>query len=77
MSLSFLVPLAIALIAAIIGIQSQEEIVAVFSTIVAALSLLLSFILAPWMVQIFILISGLAGLRYICHRNSCQDSFLK
>lgn len=73
MLLSFLIPLAIALVAAFVSVHSREEIVAVFFTIVASFSLLLSFILASWTIQILILILGLAGLRYMCHQHSCQD----
>lgn len=74
MAISFFIPFAIALIAAVVGYRSREEIVTVFSAIIAAVSLFLSFVLAPWLVQISILLAGLAGMRYFCHRHSCQNS---
>jgi len=74
MPLSFLIPLAIALPLALLSYQSREEIVSTFSAIVAFISLVVSFILAPWMVQIGILLLGLGGIRYFCHRHSCQET---
>lgn len=73
MTLSFLIPLAIALIAGYVAYQGQEEIVTLFSTILAIISLVVTFVLAPWVVQILVLVSGLAGLRYFCYRHSCQS----
>lgn len=72
--MSFLIPMAIALIAAYIRYQVHEEIVSIFATLIALLSLILSFVLAPWIVQILILVGGLAGVRYFCDRHSCQQS---
>ena len=74
MTLSFLIPFAISLIAGFIAYQGQEEIVTLFSTILAIISLVLTFVLAPWMVQILVLVAGLAGLRYFCDRHACQNS---
>jgi len=73
MVLSFVIPFIIALVAAFIAYQSQEEIVKAFSIIIMAVSLLVSFAWAPWLVQILILISSLGGMRYLCNRHSCQD----
>ncbi len=74
MLLSFFIPFAIALVAAWIAYQSQEEIVKIFSMIVMAISLLLSFAWAPWLVQILILSTSLGGMRYFCDRHSCNDA---
>jgi hypothetical protein len=72
MTPSFLIPFAIALLSAWIAYQSQEEIVKAFCVIVMAISLLLSFAWAPWLVQI--LITSLGGMRYFCDRHSCHDA---
>lgn len=74
MTLSFLILLAIALIAALVAYQSQEEIVKVFSVIVMVISLLLSFAWASWLVQILILVVSLGALRYFCDRHSCHNA---
>jgi hypothetical protein len=74
MALSFLIPFAIALVAAYIGYQSREEIIKVFSMIVMAISLLVSFAWAPWFVQILVLVTSLGGMRYFCDRHSCRDA---
>ena len=74
MVLSFFIPFAIALVAAWIAYQSQEEIVKIFFVIVMAISLLVSFAWAPWLVQILILVVSLGAMRYFCDRHSCQDA---
>lgn len=74
MTLFFLLSLTIALIAASVGYQSREEIVTPFSFIVAVISLMISLVLAPWMVQLLILVVGVLGMRYFCDRHSCQNS---
>ncbi|OLP19941.1 hypothetical protein BST81_02965 [Leptolyngbya sp. 'hensonii'] len=73
MAISFLIPLTIALAAAYTRYQTQEEMVAVFATIIALINLVLSFVLAPWMVQGLILVGSFLGLRYFCYRHSCQN----
>jgi len=73
MTSSFLIPFAIALLSAFITYQSQEEIVKAFFVIVMAISLLLSFAWASWLVQILILSTSLGGLRYFCDRHSCHE----
>jgi len=73
MMLSFLISLAIALVAALMAYQSREEIVTIFSLIVMAIGLLVSIAWVPWFVQILILVVGLGGMRYFCYRHSCQD----
>ncbi|WP_416668659.1 hypothetical protein [Egbenema bharatensis] len=72
--MSFLIPLAIALVAIYIQYQTQEEIVAIFSIVIAIVCFFLSLVLAPWMVQILILVAGLGGMRYFCRSHSCQDA---
>lgn len=74
MILSFIFPFAIALIAAWIAYQSREEIVKIFSIIVMAISLLVSFAWAPWLVQILVLSLSLVEMRYFCDRHSCQNA---
>lgn len=64
MTTPFLIPFAIALLSALIAYQSQEEIVKAFFIIVMAISLLLSFAWASWLVQILILSTSLGGMRY-------------
>lgn len=71
--LSFLIPLAIAAIAAFVTYQSREEIVKALSVIVMTIGLLASFAWTPWIVQIVILAASLGGIRYFCYRHSCQD----
>jgi lipopolysaccharide/colanic/teichoic acid biosynthesis glycosyltransferase len=77
MTPSFLIPFAIALVAAWIAYQSQEEIVKAFFVIVMAISLLVSFAWTPWLVKILILSTSLGGMRYFCDRHSCQNSIEK
>ncbi len=72
--MSFLIPLTITLVAICVQYQTQEEIIAIFSTIVAIVCFCLSLFLAPWGVQILILLTGLAGMRYFCRSYSCQES---
>jgi lipopolysaccharide/colanic/teichoic acid biosynthesis glycosyltransferase len=74
MTLSFLIPFAIALVAAFMAYQSQEEIVKTFCVIVMTISLLVSFAWAAWLVQILILVASLGGVRYFCYRHACQDA---
>ncbi|WP_431658482.1 hypothetical protein [Pantanalinema rosaneae] len=71
--LSFLIPFVIAVIAAFVAYQSREEIVKIFSIIVMAISLLLSFAWAPWFVQTLVLVTSLGGIRYFCDRHSCHN----
>ncbi len=73
MSVTFFIPFAIALVAAWIAYQSREEIVKAFSVIVMAISLLVSFAWASWLVQILILAGSLGTMRYFCDRHSCHD----
>ncbi len=74
MTLSFIIPFAIAVITAWIAYESQEEIVKTFFIIVMAISLLMSFAWAPWLVQILILVVSLGAMRYFCYRHSCQNT---
>lgn len=74
MTFSFIIPFAIALITAWIAYESQEEIVKTFFVIVMAISLLISFAWAPWLVQILILVVSLGAMRYFCYRHSCQNT---
>lgn len=74
MTLSFIIPFAIALITAWIAYESQEEIVKTFFVIVMAISLLVSFAWAPWLVQILVLVVSLGAMRYFCYRHSCQNT---
>ncbi len=74
MTTSFLIPFAIALLSAFVAYQSQEEIVKAFFVIVMAISLLVSFAWASWLVQILILSTSLGGMRYFCDRHSCNDA---
>lgn len=74
MVLSFFIAFAIALVAAWIAYQSQEEIVKTFFVIVMAISLLVSFAWAPWLVQILILVVSLGAMRYFCDRHSCHSA---
>ncbi len=77
MALSFFIAFAIALIATWIAYQSQEEIVKIFFVIVMAISLLVSFAWASWLVQILILTASLGGMRYFCDRHSCNTSKIR
>jgi hypothetical protein len=43
------------------------------STIAAIVGLIISFVLAPWMVQILILLGSLGAMRYYCYRHACQN----
>lgn len=72
--LSFLIPFAIALVAAFIGYHSREEIVKAFAIVIMAVSLLVSFAWTPWFVQILILLTSLGGMRYFCYRHACHDA---
>lgn len=72
--MTFLIPLAIALIAAYIQYQSREEMVTIFSAIVGVIGLLVSIVLAPWVIQLVLLVTGLAGMRYFCYRHSCNNA---
>lgn len=72
--LSFLIAFTLAFVAAYLGYHSQEEIVALFFVIVAVISLVTSFVLAHWIMQILILGASLSGIRYFCYRHSCQNS---
>ena len=74
MTLSFIIPFAIALIAAWIAYESQEEIVKTFFIIIMAISLLVRFAWAPWLVQILVLLVSLGAMRYFCDRHSCQNA---
>lgn len=74
MLLRFFIPLVIALVAALIAYQSREEIVKTFSIIIMAISLLVSFAWAPWLLQVLVLALSVGGMRYLCHRHSCQDA---
>ncbi|MBE9182353.1 hypothetical protein IQ268_27785 [Oculatella sp. LEGE 06141] len=74
MPLSFIIPFAIALISAWIAYESQEEIVKTFFVIVMAISLLVSFAWAPWLVQTLVLVVSLGAMRYFCDRHSCQNT---
>ncbi|HEY9663330.1 MAG TPA: hypothetical protein V6C65_33200 [Allocoleopsis sp.] len=77
MTLSFVFPFAIALIAAWIAYERHEEIVKTFFVIVMAISLLVSFAWAPWLVQSLILVVSLGAMRYFCDRHSCQNAVMK
>ncbi|MGQ9871232.1 hypothetical protein [Leptodesmis sp.] len=65
--------MTISLIAAFVRLRTQEEMTAILSTIVAIGGLLISFVLAPWIVQILILLGSLGAMRYYCYRHSCQN----
>lgn len=73
MNLSFLIPLVISLIAAFLRFHTQEEMTAILSTIAAIVGLIISFVLAPWTVQILILLGSLGAMRYYCYRHACQN----
>ena len=56
LSLSFLVALSIACFAIYVANVAKEEMVEIFAAIVAILSFVASLILAPWFIQIALLI---------------------
>jgi hypothetical protein len=65
MPISFLIPLAIAVITIYARDRVQEEIILVLFNLTAAIGVILGFIMAPWLVQISLLAAGLWGIRYI------------
>ena len=71
-SLSFLIPLAIALGAIYVRSHTQEEIVRILAAIVAAIGFGWSFALAPGILQILVLAVGL-WVVWCCCRQSCAD----
>lgn len=73
MASSIVILLAIALVALYVRYQFPEEIVVLLSNILSIFCVLMSFALAPWKVQILILVVGLLGMRYFCYRHSCQQ----
>ena len=62
----FLIPLAIALTAIYVQHQAQEEIIIILARIFAALGLLVSFSLAPWLVQILVLAIAVWEVWWCC-----------
>ena len=49
---------------------SEEEMVRIFSTIVALLSILLTIVLAPWFIQLLILLSVLSWQFFVRNHGS-------
>lgn len=74
MALSFFIPFGVALVAAFVAYQSREEIVRTFAMIIMVINLLVSFVGAPWLLQLLILAASLGGMRYFCVRHSCQNT---
>ncbi|MGB3300943.1 MAG: hypothetical protein WBA76_21965 [Phormidesmis sp.] len=54
--MSLLIPPAVVCIAFYIASTSEEEMVKIFAMIVALLSVVLSLVLAPWFIQVSILV---------------------
>lgn len=72
MAISFLIPLAIALIAIYIRSHNQEEIIRLLSTIIAVISVCLSLALAPGRFQILVLVVTVWKV-WRCCRESCKN----
>lgn len=58
--MSLIISMSIVCMATCIANASEEEMVKIFATIVALLSILLSIVLAPWFIQVIILLSVLS-----------------
>jgi hypothetical protein len=56
---------------------NTEDAWAAFFAIAAGACLLISLILASWVVKVVVLVGALAGMRYYCHRHACEPSALK
>lgn len=72
MRLLFLAPLFTGLISAYIAQRSQDE-MAYLTGAVAVVSLLISLILAPWQVQLLLLIFALLTVGYIWRQSNRED----
>lgn len=71
--LAMLIALLLAVIAAYFSLNMDDALAAFFA-IVAGISLIGCFVLAPWFMKLLILIGALAAFRYYCHRHACQNA---
>jgi 1,4-dihydroxy-2-naphthoate octaprenyltransferase len=75
MQILFLLPLAIATLAIYIRSHSQEEIVRLLSSIIAVISVCVSFALTPGSLQMLVMVIGFWQVRRCCResRNNSTD----
>ena len=72
---SFIVAVIMTTFAAYLS-QHSPEAVSLFFMVLAVLGLIISFVLAPWMMQILFLVFGLLWMRYLCRKTGCDKSTL-
>lgn len=71
--LAMLLALLLAVIAAYFSLNTDDAL-AVFFAIVAGISLVASFVFAPWFVKLLILVGALGAFRYYCRRHACENA---
>lgn len=73
MDASFVIALGVALIAAYLSRHTQE-IVSLFFLVIALLSALISFVLAPRFIKILLLLAGFLWAQQLCRLNDCDKA---
>jgi hypothetical protein len=74
MRLLFLAPLLTGLLSIYISRKSQDEL-AYLTGAVAGISLLISLMIAPWQVQLLLLVLVFSTVRYIWKQGEAEDTF--